>query len=126
MNIAELLRRSAKVFPDQVAILVGDQVYLSYEQLSSRVACLGNGLKSKYELKPNDRVAIFSANCKEYLETLYAIYWIGAVSVPINHKLHPKELSYILEDSGAKVLMVSDELSSAIKDMGRKPWSPST
>jgi acyl-CoA synthetase (AMP-forming)/AMP-acid ligase II len=117
MNIAELLRRSAKVSPDRVAILVGDQAYLSYEQLSSRVACLGNGLKSKYDLKPNDRVAIFSANCKEYLEALYAIYWIGAISVPINHKLHPKELSYILEDSGAKVLMVSDELNGTIKDI---------
>ena len=117
MNIAEILLRSTKNSPTKVAILVGDEDYLSYEQLSSRVACLGKGLKLKYDLKPNDRVAIFSANCKEYLEALYAIYWIGAVSVPINHKLHPKELSYILEDSGAKVLMVSDELSNTIKDI---------
>jgi acyl-CoA synthetase (AMP-forming)/AMP-acid ligase II len=117
MNIAEILLRSAKNSPNRVAILLGDEDYLSYEQLSSRVACLGKGLKLKYDLKPNDRVAIFSANCKEYLEALYAIYWIGAVSVPINHKLHAKELSYILEDSGAKVLMVSDELSNTIKDI---------
>ena len=117
MNIAEILLRSAKNSPTRVAILVGDEDYLSYKQLSSRVACLGKGLKLKYDLKPNDRVAIFSANCKEYLEALYAIYWIGAVSVPINHKLHPKELSYILEDSGARVLMVSDELSNTIKDI---------
>ena len=117
MNIAEILQRCAKISPDRTAILLGDQAYLNYGQLSSRVASLGNTLKSQYGIKPGDRVAIFSANCKEYLEALYATYWIGGVTVPINHKLHPKELSYILEDSRAKVLMVSDGLGSTLKDI---------
>jgi len=117
MNIAEILQRSAKIYPDRTAILLGDQAYLTYGQLCARVASLGNALRSQFDIKPGDRVAIFSANSKEYLVALYATYWIGGITIPINYKLHPKELNYILEDSGAKVLMLSDELSSVINDI---------
>jgi acyl-CoA synthetase (AMP-forming)/AMP-acid ligase II len=109
MNIAQILNRSAKIYPDKTALLVGDNPVLTYAQLVSRVARLASALRNQYRVKPGDRVAIFASNCPEYLEALYAIYWIGAVSIPINFKLHPKELQYILEDSGAMVLMVSHD-----------------
>jgi len=109
MNIAQILNRSAKIYPDKAALLVGDNPVLTYAQLVSRVARLASALRNQYRVKPGDRVAIFASNCPEYLEALYAIYWIGAVSIPINFKLHPKELQYILEDSGAMVLMVSHD-----------------
>ncbi len=112
MNIAQLLRRSAEVFPDRPALYSGAQLLLDYRALAQRTASLAAYLKERCGVKPGDRVAIFSANCPEYLEALNAIVWAGAVSVPVNYKLHARELAYVLQDSGAQVLLVSPELAA--------------
>ncbi len=49
-------------------------------------------------------------NCPAYLEILYAIWHAGLVAVPINAKLHPKEVQYILDDAGVALLFVADAL----------------
>lgn len=111
--MAQLLRRSAEVFPDRPALYSGAQLLLGYHALAQRTASLAGYLKDKCGVKPGDRVAIFSANCPEYLEALNAILWAGAISVPVNYKLHAKELAYVLKDSGAQLLLVSPELAAA-------------
>ncbi|KWF30949.1 acyl-CoA synthetase [Burkholderia pseudomultivorans] len=116
MNIAQLLRRTASVFPGRLAVLYGGQPWLDYGSLAKRTAALAGFLRDRCGVKPGARVAIFSENCPEYLEALHAIYWAGAVSVPVNFKLHPKELSFILADSEADVLFVSETLATAIKE----------
>lgn len=112
MNIAQLLRRSAEVFPDRPALYSGAQQLLDYRTLAQRTASLAGYLKEKYGISAGDRIAIFSANCPEYLETLNAILWAGAISVPVNYKLHAKELEHVLQDSGAQVLLVSPALAA--------------
>jgi len=62
---------------------------------------------------PGERVAIFSENCPQYLEALHAVYWAGAVTVPVNYKLHAKELAYVLADAGVRWVFVSAELRDA-------------
>jgi long-chain acyl-CoA synthetase len=52
-------------------------------------------------------------NCAEYLEVLYGIWWAGLVAVPVNAKLHPRELAYILDDAQASCLFVSADLAPA-------------
>jgi acyl-CoA synthetase (AMP-forming)/AMP-acid ligase II len=54
------------------------------------------------------------SNCPEYLEVLFAIWHAGLTAVPINAKLHPKELAYILDHSGASVCFVSADLAEAV------------
>ncbi|MES2190455.1 MAG: AMP-binding protein [Pseudomonadota bacterium] len=113
MNIAQLLQRSADVFPDRPALYTGAQLLLDYRALAQRTAALAGYLQDACKVRPGDRVAVFSANCPEYLEALNAILWAGAISVPVNYKLHARELAYVLKDSGAQVLLVSPELSAA-------------
>ncbi len=112
MNIAQLLRRTAEVTPDRPALYEGAQLLLDYRALAQRTASLAAYLKEECSVAPGDRVAIFSANCVEYLEALNAILWAGAIAVPVNYKLHVKELDYVLRDSGACVLLVSPALAA--------------
>lgn len=116
MNIAHLLRRSAQLYADQPAVLQGEQVLWTYAALGARTAALAGSLRAQYGVKPGDRVAIYAANIPEYLEALHAIVWAGAVSVPVNYKLHAKELAYVLADSGARVVLVSEALTPAARE----------
>ncbi len=118
MNIAHLLSRSAQRYPDQPAVLHGDQVVLNYAALGARTAALAAWLRTQGGVAPGERVAIYAANCLEYLEALHAVLWAGAVSVPVNYKLHAKELAHVLADSGARVVLVSQSLAPAAREAG--------
>ena len=118
MNLAHLLRRSAQIHPQQPAVLHGSRVLMDYATLGARTAALAAALRERYGVQPGDRVAIYAANCPEYLEALHAILWAGAISVPVNYKLHPRELAYVLQDSGARAVLVSQALHAAARDAG--------
>ena len=118
MNIASLLDRSARTCPERPALLQGARVLHSYADLAARVAALAGHLRGRCGVAPGDRVAIYSANCPAYLEAQQAIHWCGAVAVPVNYKLHAKELAYVLENSGARVVCVSPELQEAALSAG--------
>jgi len=118
MNIAHLLRRSAQVHAEQPAVLSGNEVVMNYQTLGARAAALAAYLRVGCGVAPGDRVAIYAANCPEYLEALHAILWAGAVSVPVNYKLHAKELTHVLADSGARVVLASQSLAPAAREAG--------
>ena len=102
MNIAWLLHQSARRLPGQPAMASGERVVSSYEELSIRVAGLAAGLISKFHLAPGDRVALAMKNCPQYWELLFACWHAGLAAVPINAKLHAKEIEYIVGNCGAK------------------------
>ncbi|QDZ00189.1 long-chain fatty acid--CoA ligase [Nitratireductor mangrovi] len=112
MNLAEWLVRSAAMRPDEPALLRGTSVVRDYRGFASRAASLGHALRARLGIAPGDRVAIFAANSTEYLEAFYGIWFAGAVAVPVNAKLHPREAAWILEDSGAKLAFVSENLGN--------------
>lgn len=118
MNLAHLLRRSAQLYSDRPAILRDEQTLWTYGVVGMRTAALAAHLRDRYGVAPGDRVAIHAANAPEYLEALHAILWAGAVSVPVNYKLHAKELAYVLADSGARAVLVSGDLEAAARDAG--------
>ncbi|HKU45573.1 MAG TPA: AMP-binding protein, partial [Burkholderiales bacterium] len=84
---------------------------LSYGQLADRVARLAGGLRAKLNLAQGERVGLAAKNCPEYYELMFACWHAGLVAVPMNAKLHPKELAYIVENSGARACFTSSELS---------------
>ncbi|MFX5693498.1 AMP-binding protein, partial [Acinetobacter baumannii] len=53
------------------------------------------------------RVGLYMSNCPDYFEFMFGAWFAGCTIVPINAKLHPKELGYILSHSGADVLFVT-------------------
>lgn len=121
MNIALLLQRSAAVHPQRPALYLGAQLQFDYRTLAQRTAALAGHLQSQLGVQPGDRVALYSANCLEYLEALHAVYWIGAVTVPVNYKLHARELDYVLGHAGARVLLVSEALQAGLNGLTHPP-----
>ena len=112
MNIARLLDRAARVYPDRLALAHGDQPHVDYRALAQRVASLATALRAT--LVPGDRVAIFMTNRPEYLEVLIASWWAGLAVVPINAKLHPAELAFILDNAGARICFASPDLADVV------------
>jgi long-chain acyl-CoA synthetase len=113
MNIAIWLERAGLSHGDRPAIGLGTRVVRSYGELAGRAAKLAGALTTHCALKPGERVAIFAKNSPDYMEALYAIWHAGLAAVPVNAKLHGRELAYILEHSGARVCFVSKDLEAA-------------
>ena len=88
MNVAEWLAATARVRPDAPALLTGFDLDADYATFARRAAAIGAALSRDYGIAPGDRVGLFATNCTQYLECLYGIWWIGAVAIPINAKLH--------------------------------------
>lgn len=116
MNLAEWLVRTARRQPDAPALLSGEDLVATYAGFAAGAARIGAFLRTRHQVEPGDRVAVFMKNSPVYLEVLYGIWFCGAAAVPINAKLHPREAAFIAEDSGAKVVFVSgyDELSGLL------------
>jgi long-chain acyl-CoA synthetase len=116
MNLAQLLLRSARWLPERPALAVGKTAVRSYGEMAGRSARLANALTTRFRLAAGERVALAMKNCPEYCELLFACWHAGLVAVPMNAKLHPRELAYILENSGAKLCFVTPDLESAVPE----------
>ncbi len=106
-NVAQLLLRSARRHPRRPALALGPRVVADYAGLARRVASLAWTLRHRVGLTGGDRVALFMANCPQYVEIMCACWHAGLAAVPVNAKLHPKELEYILQNSGARLCFVT-------------------
>ena len=112
MNVAHLLLRTATVHPDRPAMLQGEHVLFDYRTFAGRASSIAAALRGTMGCAPGDRVALFMANCPEYLEVLYGIWWAGLVAVPVNAKLHPREVAFVVGDAEASGLFVSADLAA--------------
>lgn len=114
MNLTHHLQRAAQAHPDQPALVVGDRIVATWADMYGRVCRMANALRSRpLALESGDRVAFVMANCPAYAELFYACWHAGLAAVPANAKLHPKELAYIIEHSGARVVFVTPDLAEA-------------
>ena len=112
-NVASQLLRTAKCWPRLPAVAVGDKVLHDYAALARRAAGLAAGLRAA-GLRPGDRVALASRNVAPYIETLYGCWWAGLVAVPVNAKLHPKEMAYVVANSAARCVFVDAAWAQAL------------
>ena len=117
MNLAQLLVRTSNTYPDHPSVLHGADVVLTYGQLADRSARLAAYWRNELGLKSGDRVALYMTNHVSYLEVLYAAWWAGLVVVPVNAKLHAREVEYILQDSMASILVVTKDLAPDINHL---------
>uniref|UniRef100_UPI00200F593C AMP-binding protein n=1 Tax=Pseudomonas sp. MWU13-2100 TaxID=2935075 RepID=UPI00200F593C len=86
------------------ALFEGRQLVANYGAFVALVRHRAAYLIDEHGIAPGDRVALFMQNCCEYLELLYAIWWAGAVAVPINCKLHPVEAGWIVGNADARLI----------------------
>ena len=116
MNLAQWLDRAARASAQAPAVYVGGDLHATYGALARHVAGLAGALRSDLGLEPGERVALVMRNGPEYLELLYAAWWAGLVAVPVNAKLHPLEVRFILDDSQARAVFVSADWVAAIAE----------
>ena len=114
MNPAEWLTRTAALQPQAPALMRGEALLADYAKLTRQAAGIGAALAAR-GIGPGARVALFMSNCAEYLPALYGIWFAGAAAVPVNAKLHPVELRWILENAGAAALFVSDDVAAGVQ-----------
>ncbi|WP_152208036.1 long-chain fatty acid--CoA ligase [Marinobacter changyiensis] len=103
------LEVAATRYPDKPAIVFYGFT-LSYAEFLQQVEAMAGYLQQVCEVKPGDRVALYSQNCPQYMVGYYAILRAQAVVVPINPMNLEDELRYCVVDSGARALLVAQEL----------------
>ncbi|MBI1779650.1 MAG: AMP-binding protein [Proteobacteria bacterium] len=111
MNLAELLIRTAAAAPDAPALAHGERTAMDFGALALASARLAGGLASRLELAPGDRVALIMKNGLDYVPLLFGCWHGGFAAVPVNAKLHAKEIAYILADSGARAAIATPDLA---------------
>jgi len=115
LSPVSFLDRSAYVYPDKPAIIYGERI-ITYAQFYQRVNKLAGALKN-CGVKKGDRVAFLVPNIPAMLEGHYGPLKIGAVLVAINIRLSAREITYILNHSGSKVLVYDSEYSEIVKNI---------
>ena len=108
MFIYQTLDRARRLYRDKEAVVCGE-TRLTYSQLADRVDRLAGALAAQ-GVAPGDRVGILMLNCHRYMESYLAAERAGAVLAPLNHRLAPAELVYILNDAEASFLIIGAEL----------------
>lgn len=111
MNLAHLLQRRALEHPERPAIFHGTEPVACYAQWASRAARIAARLRAE-GIGAGERVLLFMRNHPRYLELLLGTWWAGAVAVPVNAKLHLREVQWIAEDAQARVAFVTGDLVS--------------
>ena len=100
MNIAHLLERHARLSPERTVLFHGPEPHATAQAWAQRSARVAARLRQR-GLAPGDRVVLFMRNHPRYLELMFGIWWAGMVAVPVNAKLHPKELEWIVDNAQA-------------------------
>src|SRR6266436_3680475 len=106
------LRYAEQQYPRRTAV-VCDQRNFTYTEFADRARHLAGALRQA-GIQPGDRVAFLSTNCHRLLEAYYGVLEAGAVLLPLNIRLAPHELAYILNDSGANLLFVENEFLATV------------
>jgi long-chain acyl-CoA synthetase len=104
LNLATILRSSARRAPDKTALIIND-VKISYGQLHGLAQKFAGGLL-ELGVRRGQHVALMLPNVPQFLVAYYGAHYIGAPVVPLNVLLAPDEIAYHLEDSDAVALVV--------------------
>jgi acyl-CoA synthetase (AMP-forming)/AMP-acid ligase II len=111
------LTLNARRHPDRPALIFED-VERSYGQLDREVNKYANALLS-LGVQKGDRVAVLSPNSDRFILALYGAFKVGAIVSPFNPRSTARELAYLLEDSGASVLLFGGDTVTAVRNLAK-------
>ncbi|MGV9713054.1 acyl-CoA synthetase [Gordonia sp. NPDC003424] len=111
-TLGDLLRRTARRVPDKTAIINGD-TELTFAEFDDAVNRCANTLADRGVTK-RDRLALVSHNCWQFAVLHYATARLGVILVPVNFGLGPEEIAFILDHSGASVVVSEDSLAPTV------------
>ena len=117
-RIADALRWYATYTPGKIAIISADGEQ-SYAQLWSRVRRLSDSL-TRMGIKPGDRIALLLVNGPRYIELYQAAALLGAAVVPLNFRFVASEIEYVVNHSGASVLVFDKQFAETVAGLRSK------
>jgi long-chain acyl-CoA synthetase len=120
MHLSRLFERAVGRHPDRPALSTGIGAPATYRALHDRVARLAGWLRADLGIRPGARVTLVLPNSAAYAQAKLAIWHAGLVAVPVNSKLHPLELEYVLRDSGSALCLSTGELHRALEPVAAR------
>ena len=111
--LGELLARNARKFPDKEVLIFGD-TRLTWREFNARINRLAHAFLDMGVGK-GDKVAILTFNSNQCLESYFALGKVGAVAVPVNFRLHPEEITYIVSNADAAAFVVGEQLVDTVR-----------
>ena len=120
LTMCSTVERAVRLYGARPAIL-DDEGTLTWAQFGERVAKAA-GVLAGLGVKRGQRFAIIAANSFRQAELVHAGYWMGSVSVPLNYRLAPSEMAFILQDSGCEVVAVEEQFLPLLDDEHLAPW----
>ena len=118
LSMFSLLDQAAARCGDRGAVYLGERQLLTWAELRDRALRLAGSLRG---LGPRARVAVASENRPEIIELMFGVWAAECVYVPINYKLHPREMQQILEDSSAAVVFASEKIGAGLTSVTAVP-----
>lgn len=119
LTVTDFLSRAERVYPDRIAVVdEPDQPAeswgsITYREMADRARAMAAGLDAM-GIAQGERVAMVSHNSARLLTALFGVSGSGRVLVPVNYRLAAAEITYIVEHSDARVLLVDPELEEAL------------
>ena len=111
LNLFALLDQAAARFGDRGAVYHGERQLHTWGELRERALRLAGSLR---ELGPGARIAVASENRPEIIELMFAVWAAECVYLPINYKLHAREMQQILDDAGAALVFASPKIAAEL------------
>jgi fatty-acyl-CoA synthase len=115
----EFLERARRLFGPLPAVVDGDRRF-TYAEFADRAHRLAALLRAHW-CGPGDRVAYLCGNTVELLEAYYGVLLAGCVLVPLNIRLAPAELQFVLDDCQARLLLVHPSYEEVAGGLGGRP-----
>ncbi|OBK67427.1 AMP-dependent synthetase [Mycobacterium colombiense] len=119
MNLFALLDHAANRFPDRGAVYQGDRRVCTWNELRDRALRLAASIRQQHDA--GARIAIATHNRPEIIELMFATWAAECVVVPINFKLHPREMAQILDDAGAARVFASSSIGGELAPITTTP-----
>jgi acyl-CoA synthetase (AMP-forming)/AMP-acid ligase II len=127
LTLSWLAERNAYKFPEKEAIVstpvAGGRTAVTNEEFNERIDRVANGLRER-GIEQHDKVAVYTLNSIPTLEAYMGAMRIGALPVPINHRFKADEVRYVLEDSGAELLLFDDQAAEIVDQIHDEPVTP--
>ncbi len=118
MNLIQALRRACQLRGTGTAVIDGRGA-VDWNTFVNRVGRLAAGLQSM-GVRAGDRVAVLGQSSGRYIECYFGPLWIGAAVVPVNSRLSVEEAAFLINDSGARVLVVDRSFQDMAQDLSAR------
>ena len=119
-NVGLFLAKRAELEPDVEGFVdVDTGRRFTFREWNRRANRTAAALRAE-GVRKGDRVALLQMNSVEYMESFFALAKLGAVCVPLNWRLVPDELAFILRDSGSTLLLFGGEFVGSAEELERR------